>query len=445
MWVVLLPFIDEVRLVSAIDSVASTFTVDERRRNETGTEECFVHAESPLGRALAPLAPTADDATVLAQFDAPARQTAIAAVRQAVLENENAVIANVSDPAGSGDATRVLTPAISPATTEALSMAGADVLVLRPDVGDAAGKGLSARLVRLHHAAKSGYAAPLGATYAPPLVCTGPRALPPIPANKVIALGFLPPERRAHLSQLLPGAPDLPRVITDSDNAAGVVPRLSRGMTVADLVGTALRGGGGGGGPNYHGGRGGAGGAAHHHQPQPGFFMPPGLPPPPQHPLQSHGYHPALSYAQTQTLIAQGYAPPAAPPPASAAPYSFGSRGTAAQQGGGSGGGSGGYAGVSGYSAGPTGWSAAPPPHGYGQMHGGGAGGGGWAGQGGFPPGGVGMSGFMPYGNMQMQQGYGFGGMSPQDVFVMQQMIAQQQQWAAMMGRGGQGGGGGGR
>jgi hypothetical protein len=67
----------------------------------------------------------------------------------------------------------------------------------------------------------------------PPSVCAGPRALPPVAGCRVVAVGFLPPERRAHLCALLPGAAPLGRTVTEADNAAGVVPRLSRGFTVS--------------------------------------------------------------------------------------------------------------------------------------------------------------------------------------------------------------------
>jgi 5'-3' exoribonuclease 2 len=67
LWVVLLPFIDEKRLLTAIYSVANTFSADERRRNEFGNEVLFVHSSTALGNILSLLSPTAEDVYSLEQ------------------------------------------------------------------------------------------------------------------------------------------------------------------------------------------------------------------------------------------------------------------------------------------------------------------------------------------------------------------------------------------
>jgi hypothetical protein len=251
MWVVLLPFIDERRLVGAVESVAATFTDEERRRNELGNDVLFVHESAPLAKILAPVAVTEADVAALAAFASPARQAELARVRASVaasgVDDAAAIVVNVSDPSGSGDATRVLTPAISPAVTEALVAAGGRLVLLRPDVGDREGKGLSAQCVPISAALKSGHFAPLAARF----VTGWGAAIPTVERVRSIAVGFLPPTRRAHLCSLLPGAEAPPPLLTVEDDPSGTVPRLSRGICVADLAQLACdrtRGVGGGGG-----------------------------------------------------------------------------------------------------------------------------------------------------------------------------------------------------
>ena len=303
-WVVLLPFIQERALIEAMDSVAHTFTPEEAARNELGNDVLLVHAEGcGVGAVVAPLALTRASAGALRDYTAPERQALIARTRARVLAEEAAVIVNVS--AGyEGDATTVHTPTISPAVNEAMAMledltaaaaaaaegggdgsssssSGLGSLTLRPRDGDSDGKGFTARILPLHCGSKSGYAVALGETFFPPApeegsasasAVDGAPACPPIPNCRTAAVTILPPTRRAHMCVRLPGAPTPRRTLTDADCPAGVVPRLSKGFSVADLARVALGGGGGGGGGGGAGGGGGGaggrGGASFHQQQQ---------------------------------------------------------------------------------------------------------------------------------------------------------------------------------
>jgi 5'-3' exoribonuclease 2 len=285
-WVVLLPFIDEARLVAAIDSVAATFSADERRRNQLGNEVLMLHDGTGMGRVLNPLAPTDEDLAALLGATAgrhPSLGAGLAggsAGPTVPLAEETAIIVNVSDPSGSGDATRILTPAISPAVTEAFAAAEGKMIALRPDMGDADAKGLSAFAAPLARCVKHGYAAPLGGVFRSPWS----PVLPDIHNSRVLQIGFLPPTRRAHFCTLLPGAQFPPHRLEAADDASNVVPRLTRGMSIVDLAnqlnmhrlasgggagygsayggggfGGGGHGGGGGGGGGYGGGHGGGG------------------------------------------------------------------------------------------------------------------------------------------------------------------------------------------
>ena len=283
MWVVLLPFIEEGALVAAMDSVAHTFSPEESARNELGNDVLLVHASGcGVGQVVAPLALTQASAGALLGYTSEARQALIARTRARVLAEEAAVIVNVS--AGyAGDATTVHTPTISPAVNEALAMledlqsseggaegggsgssgsssSGLGMLTLKAGDGDGDGKGFAAKILPLHCGSKSGYGVALGDTFHPPPLDPGASAhiraaFPPIPNCLTVAVTILPPTRRAHMCVRLPKAPVPKRTLTDADCPAGVIPKLSRGMSVADLTRQALAmgsGGGGGGGGRAH-------------------------------------------------------------------------------------------------------------------------------------------------------------------------------------------------
>ena len=310
LWVVLLPFIDEKRLVSAIDSVANTFSADERRRNEFGNEVLFVHSATALGTILALLAPSTGDVLSLEQSTSGRPRTIpvtpivtssenkvdetsglLAAVTSSAIvksegeetkekaedekvfaqlqREERAIVSNDASSAilqqesarSISSSASLLSPAISPAVTEALSLAQSEgeVISLRPDMGDPEHKGFTARIVRVARALKHGCAATLGGVLPSPF----PASLPNVTNVRVVQVGFLPPFRAVHSCKLLPGAQAPPNYLQPSDDASGKVPRLSRGHNIVDLahsIGSIDRGDGGGSGWSGGGGGGGGGG-----------------------------------------------------------------------------------------------------------------------------------------------------------------------------------------
>lgn len=240
LWVVLLPFIDEKRLLAAIDGVAHTFTPDELERNEIGNEILMVHVDSELGKMLRPLAPTQEDVELLSRWHVDEnRRKDVFARRAKQIDEEKAVIVNVSDADGSGDARIVSTPAISPAVTEALANVTDRIITIRATTADVDGKGIGGRCVPLAVGANSGYICPLGDTYKSP----SNYLFPPIPNNKVLQVCLLPPVRKAHLCNLLSNviAPP-PRLVPEEDDPSSTVPRLTRGITIVDLLHACLAG-----------------------------------------------------------------------------------------------------------------------------------------------------------------------------------------------------------
>ncbi len=247
LWVVLLPFIDEGRLVGTMDSVAHTFTGDERRRNLIGNELLFVHAETGLGRVLASLAPSPEEVAACSSWTPPPiEKGAPGAPAAPPFAEESAVVLNISEEreareagAGGVDLARVPGPAISPAVTEALAAGSRTgrMMTLRPDQGDPEAKGVSGRALPLAVGNRYGWGASVGGTFASPL----PARLPDLQATKVVQVVLLPPPRRAHICATLPGMVPAPPRLTQADDPSGVIPRLSRGMNIADLAGELNR------------------------------------------------------------------------------------------------------------------------------------------------------------------------------------------------------------
>lgn len=291
-WVVLLPFIDEKLLVDSIASVAGTFTDAERRRNQWGCAVLFTSTHSPLAAKLAPLLDDAD----------------------------------------TSDGT-----------------AGGGLVTLTPADAGADRKGISGRAARIEAAG--------GADRGLYTIRPGqPFSLPQFPSlaeiNSVasIMVALLPPPRRSHSCDLLPGLVYPRRILSPGeDDASNRIPRLTRGFSIADLahaVNThSARNGGQPMPPGFHPGRGPL-------MPPPGSFMqmppqaPPGYAPAPllalhaaaraqAHAAYPHGtpgmhaprpyndaYHyapaaaQALTPAQAALSASLGRAPPAAAPPA---------------------------------------------------------------------------------------------------------------------------------
>jgi hypothetical protein len=316
-WVVLLPFIDETRLMAALGTVEDTFTAEEIRRNRTGTDMLFVHMSTPLGEKLKPLV-----------------EVASAAVPSAAASVPGAGVAVVS---------------ASPGT----DAPAAAVVTLRPDFDATSQKCLSGAAMSLAEggADKRGLTAPrLGQPYPAPW-----RGGDAVAAVQSVTVLFLAPARRPHRCLLLPGALPPPRVLSDAeDDPSGRIPRLTRGMTVADLVQTAAAGGGGRGGlpqlqgpaqygaprPFGGGGGGGASGYTQHQQQSPysqsatSYGPPPGMlryqQPPSQLPQQQQYYPQQQQYAPyggrqvdlgpAQRMIRSSVGVPGAPTPSQSLP-----------------------------------------------------------------------------------------------------------------------------
>lgn len=211
-WVVLLPFIDAARLLTALGTVEATFSAEERRRNRTGNDLLFVHAQTILGGRLLPLL----------LRDAPPP------LRSAAADSSCASLA--SDPADGGGAQAVVGPAAPPQVM---------TITLRPDLDDAAHKGLSGVAMSLAEggaAARGLFAPRVGETFPSPWRTQSSRG-PDVQNVQTALVLFLSPARRLHRCALLPGAMPPPRVLEDGrDDPSTRLPKLSRGMNVADLA-----------------------------------------------------------------------------------------------------------------------------------------------------------------------------------------------------------------
>jgi hypothetical protein len=264
-WVVLLPFIDENRLVAAVDSVVGTFTAEEVRRNTWGNELLFAHNKAALAPYLRPLVPRIDDEDLdAAAGAAPASSTNGAAT--GIATSASAAAAAPAKPSSTG--------AVTPCVAEAMALIERGAVAsatLRPEMGDPVTlKGLSAYIISIKDGggpARGVAAVALGGTVASP----HPPVLLSWDGNQALGVTFLPPKRRPHVCRLLQGTELARRVLTPDDDASQRVPRLTRGMNIADLAlsreqreqrerermygyGGGFGGGGGGGG---YGGRGG--------------------------------------------------------------------------------------------------------------------------------------------------------------------------------------------
>jgi hypothetical protein len=106
-------------------------------------------------------------------------------------------------------------------------------------MGDVGGKGLTGSALRICDApagARGVRAPALGAPVpAPPIPGSGQRD---IPACGALAVALCPPHPpRPHVSALLPGLEPIGQVLdAREDDPSGRIPRLTKGMSVADLA-----------------------------------------------------------------------------------------------------------------------------------------------------------------------------------------------------------------
>jgi 5'-3' exonuclease len=175
LWVVLLPFIDETRIVAALKLCEDEMTEEEKQRNTFGTPLMFLHSGHALG------------VTTLSHLDY--------SVQQQVGEEEF-VPANYSFP-----------------PTKEIGDGICGLLSLRNDLVEEFGL---QKLIRAPNR---------------PL-----RAFEDIPANRVMSLEYKFPEETDHLSALLPGVDLGMKVLCDYD---GIVarPKLNKGkFNIADIA-----------------------------------------------------------------------------------------------------------------------------------------------------------------------------------------------------------------
>jgi 5'-3' exoribonuclease 2 len=370
-WVVLLPFIDEARLVAAVDRVAATLSAEERRRNAWGHEMLFTHQSTAMGRLLAPLMPPlvegapadggGDDGGDVGD---PTEEPAAAATTT-----------DGGDVAASSSSSGKAVAEFGGSLTDIVPVASSATAVhLTPRDGDEAGKGFTATCVSLRdgRAGLRGVrAVPLGGTFLSPWA----PVLPHIERCSAVTVSLLPPPRRKHACHLLPGAEPPAAVLEPADDdPSGRVPRLTRGMNIADLA-WAGAGGGGGGRRGGGGGEWGGGGGGYQQQPRRDNA-----------PLVTYAQAHAQHYQQQPQPQQQGQQQYGGPPPAS---FGYG----------GGGGGGGGRQQYQQQQQQPM----APPPASFGY-------GGGMPLQQ-QPMGGGMMGGGMPMGGMMMPPGGGMGGM----------------------------------
>lgn len=221
LWILLLPFVDEKRIVSAFNENKSGLTVEECRRNAFGVSIMFLHlnhklaVEAKSSIRYRPLEETDADVLKALSKDNDAHDMPY------VIENENEESsADASD--SKGDAT---TDTPAPAAL-------ADIMVFDHPVGDGISGTLSAPPQKWFT-----LAGPSCTVTAPPT--PAPYAFHDLAGNKVIIWTFASPEEvpGSHKSELLPGVILEKSELTNFDLAPRRPPRLNRGgFNIVDLA-----------------------------------------------------------------------------------------------------------------------------------------------------------------------------------------------------------------
>ncbi|CAM9502111.1 unnamed protein product [Ascophyllum nodosum] len=176
LWVVLLPFIDEKRLLSNLQPLYKKFTPEEVERNSFGPSYLFVNVRTPVGKSM-----------------------------EAFLSGRGAEVEGLS--------------------LEGQQGMGADQMVLHSEAwGGFGGK------VALPRA---GVSTPVGATLVAPQQPQG--AFEDLENNQVAMTVYSMPPKGAHVCRMLPGVQMLARTLTAQDLASRRPPRLNRNMSIAEM------------------------------------------------------------------------------------------------------------------------------------------------------------------------------------------------------------------
>lgn len=221
LWILLLPFIDESRVVAAFDLCRANLTLQSRRRNSLGPSVIFVHSSRVLG--------------------AYARQKSeeVPALLQVAPEKDPDVVAALQQLRQEGLLTDEEAPGISSTSTGE----GADAILVPFECNESEG------ICGILGPAPIKYYAPLHAPVRPPL---GTESwFKEVRDNQVFCLQFqLPSADRigVHRSAFLAGAEEPPSVLGPNDLQPRRPPRLNKsGFNVLELF-QSVRGGGAGGG-----------------------------------------------------------------------------------------------------------------------------------------------------------------------------------------------------
>eukprot|EP00903_Cladosiphon_okamuranus_P012637 g11822.t2 len=178
LWVVLLPFIDEKRLLSNLQPLYSKFTEEEVRRNSFGPSYLFANVRTSLGKALS-----------------------------AFLKEGAAGTTGVKglDPEGDG-------------------LEEGETRLCSEEWGGFGGK---------LAIPSSEISTPIGATLQAPEEPRG--VFEDVPNNQVAMTVYAMPPKGEHLCRMLPGVETLPRTLQPQDLVRRAPPRLNRNMSIAEM------------------------------------------------------------------------------------------------------------------------------------------------------------------------------------------------------------------
>jgi len=200
-FVALLPFVDEARLVAAVESVEATFTDEEKRRNRHGQSLLFAHSSSRVASIAAPVIPRLGEAMPTIEDDGvdveAAAEEALAAAPPAA-------------PAGSA-------PSAAPGSNIRVGTGRVTVVEFGCKDTDADGRGMAGRAV------PDPDAVAVEDTASPP---PGARA-DPVLNNQAVSARLLLPPSRPHVCAILPGVTPPPRRLPPGEQP-GRAPRMGK-------------------------------------------------------------------------------------------------------------------------------------------------------------------------------------------------------------------------
>ncbi len=225
LWVLLLPFVDETRITAAFRGCVQQLTLDERRRNAWGGSLIFLHRSHPLAIKLQPTEGTTDTGSLRY---APGRETDTELLQALADEAQKLRQHSHWDNNDGDEVDAVLAPAdgtllqgvtVPQETTNTIDFNCED------------GGGICGQLSR---PPPNAYA-PINQTVTAPKMPS--RAFTDVSNNNVCVYTFCLPAQALHRSQILPGATEEQRKLTQFDLSTRRVPRLNRGgASIVDLA-----------------------------------------------------------------------------------------------------------------------------------------------------------------------------------------------------------------